>query len=419
MSDQRVALPVPPRTATPSTRPAASVGPATLPEDYPGWLLSRVLAIPSVSGEELPVATFLAEQMAGLGFDAYVDDVGNVHGVIGPDGGSTVMLLGHIDTVPGEVPVRRTGDLLYGRGSVDAKGAIVTMICAAARSSDVRVHVVGAVGEEVPGSRGARHVLATVPAPAAVVIGEPSGWDGVCLGYKGRTGIGYEVRRPPLHTSSPEPTAAMCAVRFVQQVCDYLRELSPAQDPVAFGAATGAVTRLHGDLTRAEAFLTCRVPPGFDFAALEHFARGLPHDRIWFDEQVPGVTRPQADPVVSQLSAAIAVHGARPVRKRKAGTSDMNTVDRWGVPMAAYGPGDAHLDHTADEHVSIDEVHRAIDVLTFALPRIARQLAPPPAGAAGNRAPTDARATVRNGGDRPEPTARRTSVPPGPTDTRS
>jgi LysW-gamma-L-lysine carboxypeptidase len=351
-----------------------------LREDYPAWLLRAALSIASVSGQELPLAGFLAEQMDTLGFDAHVDEVGNAHGVIGPDDGPTVMLLGHIDTVPGHVPVCQVGDLLYGRGSVDAKGSIVTMICAAARSSGVRVHVIGAVGEEVAGSRGARHVMETVPRPAAVIIGEPSGWDGVCLGYKGRIGLGYEMHQPPLHTSSPEPTAVERATRFAHDVQDYLRGLSQEQDPVAFGVAAGTLIRLRGDLADAEAFLTCRVPPGFDFAALEQFARSRPHSRIWVDERVPGVTRTRSDPVVSQLRAAIAAQGARPTFKRKAGTSDMNTLDPWGVPMAAYGPGDAHLDHTTDEHIPIDDLYRAVDVLAHALPRLGRQLAesPPP-----------------------------------------
>nr|ABY83161.1 Azi23 [Streptomyces sahachiroi]BFD88285.1 [LysW]-lysine hydrolase [Streptomyces sp. Xyl84] len=355
------------------TRPAAGDG------DYPAWLLRAALGIPSVSGRELPVARFLADRMAELGLDSYVDEVGNVHGLIGPRTGPTVMLLGHIDTVPGQVPVVQVGDLLYGRGAVDAKGSIVTMICAAARTEGVRVHVIGAVGEEVAGSRGAHHVLATVPPPAALVIGEPSGWDGVCLGYKGRIGIGYEISRPPLHTSSPEPTAVECAARFAHDIQEYLRGLSPEQDdPVAFGVAAATLVRLHGDLAEAEAFLSCRVPPGFDFAALERFARSRPHSRIRVDERVPGVTRPRTDPVVSQLRAAIAAQGVRPTLKRKAGTSDMNTLAPWGIPMAAYGPGDAHLDHTTDEHIPLGDLYRAIDVLALALPRLASRLAAPP-----------------------------------------
>ena len=343
--------------------------------DEPGRLLRAMLSIPSVSGQEGAVATFLAEQMARLGLRSSVDAVGNVHGVIGPVDAPTVMLLGHIDTVPGVVPVCRVGDLLYGRGAVDAKGAIVAMTHAATRARDVRVHVVGAVGEEVAGARGARHVMASVPRPDAVVIGEPSGWEGVCLGYKGRVGVHYEIERPLQHTSSPEPTAVAMAAEFARMVEDQMRAASDGGEPVGFANAQATLVRLTGDLGRAEALLTCRVPPGFDFAAFEARARRFPHTRVELDEQVPAVRRTRHDVVVSRLRAAIAAHGGSPVLKLKAGTSDMNTIEPWQVPMAAYGPGDAHLDHTDDEHIPLPELSRSVEVLTTALDGMGARLA--------------------------------------------
>ena len=57
---------------------------------------------------------------------------GNPVGELG-DGPRHIVLLGHIDTVPGEIAVRREGDLLYGRGSVDAKGPMAAFVMAAAR----------------------------------------------------------------------------------------------------------------------------------------------------------------------------------------------------------------------------------------------------------------------------------------------
>jgi len=55
----------------------------------------------------------------------------------------------------------------------------------------------------------------------------------------------------------------------------------------------------------------------------------------------------------------------RPRFKFKTGTSDMNVVaPKWGVPTAAYGPGDSSLDHTPNEHIAIDEYLTAIRVLT-------------------------------------------------------
>ncbi|MFD7659504.1 [LysW]-lysine hydrolase [Actinosynnema sp. NPDC059797] len=341
------------------------------------WLLRSMLSIPSVSGHERQLAGFLVEQMERLGMEAHVDEAGNAHGAAGPRDAPTVLLLGHIDTVPGAIPVCRVGDLLYGRGAVDAKGPMAAMIAAASRARHVRAVVVGAVGEEVPGSRGTRHLLRTLPRPDAVLIGEPSGWDGICLGYKGRVGVDFDVTRPPTHTSSPERTAVEVAVEFCALVHDYLRAHSASDDPVAFGAAAGTLVRLEGDLSRARASLTCRVPAGFDFDDFERHLRRRSGGTVTFDERVPAVRRPAGDPVARALRAAIKAHGGEPRLKLKAGTSDMNVAAEWGVPMVAYGPGDSHLDHTGDEHVALPELARSVDVLDTALARLGSLLASP------------------------------------------
>src|SRR5579859_4004114 len=80
-------------------------------------LLEAMVRIPSVSGCEADLATMLCQVMAACGMESTVDGAGNAVGVAGS--GPTVVLLGHIDTVPGEVPVRIADGRLYGRGAVD------------------------------------------------------------------------------------------------------------------------------------------------------------------------------------------------------------------------------------------------------------------------------------------------------------
>ena len=112
---------------------------------------------------------------ADHGLTAYVDEAGSAVGVKG-DGPREILLLGHIDTFPGEVPVRREGDLLYGRGAVDAKGPLCTFAAAAAQASipaDWRITVVGAVEEECATSKGARYVLG--PETVGKTAGEQRG----------------------------------------------------------------------------------------------------------------------------------------------------------------------------------------------------------------------------------------------------
>jgi LysW-gamma-L-lysine carboxypeptidase len=153
-------------------------------------LLRRLVETPSLSDQESDAVAELCRQMDLRGFRTEVDAAGNAIGAIG-SGVRRVVLLGHIDTVPGQIPVRIADGELWGRGAVDAKGPLCTFVAAAAAAaSDLQatVTVVGAVGEERLGSPGARAV-ALWPAPDFCVIGEPSGWDAVCLGYRGTFGF--------------------------------------------------------------------------------------------------------------------------------------------------------------------------------------------------------------------------------------
>src|SRR5690606_21771134 len=146
-------------------------------------MLRGLVSIPSPSGEEAAAVDWLCQQMAALGYEAAPDGAGNAVGRRG-SGDREIMLLGHIDTGPGEIPVEIVDGALYGRGTVDAKGPLATFVVAGARAAlpdGVRLTVVGAVEEEVMSSRGANYLAQTHPGPDAVIIGEPSGWDGIVL----------------------------------------------------------------------------------------------------------------------------------------------------------------------------------------------------------------------------------------------
>src|SRR6476661_4555961 len=83
-------------------------------------VLHDLVAIPSRSGQERAAVEYLCATMAARGFTTTIDEAGNAVGQIGA-GPVEVVLLGHIDTVPGEIPVRIEDGTLYGRGAVDAK----------------------------------------------------------------------------------------------------------------------------------------------------------------------------------------------------------------------------------------------------------------------------------------------------------
>ncbi len=338
-------------------------------------LLRHMLEIESLSGHEEELAVFLVDRMGELGFDACIDGVGNAVGLRrGPNAADgscqEIVLLGHMDTVPGHVAVRASGDRLYGRGAVDAKGPLAAFVAAAAQVEPppgVRITVIGAVEEEAATSKGARHVVEQYR-PAACIIGEPSGWDAVTLGYKGRLLVDYRLEQPAGHTAGPGGAAAEVAVAWWQALKAYTAEFNQSRQRM-FDQLLPSLRRIQttGDgLTDVvEATVAFRLPPNFDVAALEATARrhaGSALVRCYSQE--PAFRASRNTPLVRAFLRAIRGAGGQPRFKLKTGTSDMNVVGPvWGCPIVAYGPGDSRLDHTPEEHVSIAEYLRAIDVL--------------------------------------------------------
>src|SRR5258707_4444000 len=89
-------------------------------------LLSGLLEAYSPSREERQASEYLAGWMRSASFDqAFVDEAGNAVGILG-DGPREIVLLGHIDTVKGGIPVQVRDGNVYVRGSVDAKEPLAT-----------------------------------------------------------------------------------------------------------------------------------------------------------------------------------------------------------------------------------------------------------------------------------------------------
>jgi LysW-gamma-L-lysine carboxypeptidase len=334
-------------------------------------LLEGMLAIPSVTGDEHRLGEWLLPRLTDLGFDARRDSVGNVIGVRG-SGERELMLLGHMDTVPGDIPVRTEGDLLYGRGSVDAKGPLAAAIVAAHRlpiEPDRRITVIAAVEEEGD-SRGARH-LAARPSPAQLVILEPSGWEGITLGYKGSLRVSYRLAQEVAHGAGRHPSAADRLVAFIQSIRELIDNVNHERSlfqRLDF-RVIGVNSESDGMEDTATALLGFRVPPGCNtvdlWSRLESWSDGAVLEQVGSE---PPVRAEKSTPHARRFMRAIRAAGGEPRFKLKTGTSDMNILaPAWGCPSVAYGPGEAALDHTPHEHVDVREWSRGVDVLAGAL----------------------------------------------------
>ena len=339
-------------------------------------LLLNLVSTPSLSGEEEDAARLLVDWMAAHGYDsAWVDESGSAVGVIG-SGPRTVALLGHVDTFPGVVPVRIEGRLLYGRGAVDAKGPLCAFAVAAAQAElppDLRVVVIGATEEEARSSRGARHAV-TQWRPDACLIGEPSQWDRITLGYKGRLILRWRWRGALAHSASEVASPAERAVAYWERVQRYA-EAYNAEREGAFARLDATLQEIasgrEGAYGWAEAEIGFRLPPGLDPLELAGALRPDDGAQVEASGHEFAVVAERDTPVSRALRGAIRAQGGQPRFVHKTGTSDMNVVEPiWKCPIAAYGPGDSSLDHTPDEHIDLDEYQQAIAVLADALSRL-------------------------------------------------
>ena len=344
-------------------------------------LVRGLVEIPSVSRSERAAVAWLVARMAERGFRARIDEVGNAVGEIG-DGPRHVVLLGHIDTVPGEIPVRVEGNELVGRGAVDAKGPLAAFVAAASVPvPGLRVTVVGAVEEESPTSRGARH-WASLPAPDWCVIGEPSGWDGVTVAYKGRLLLAVELTRAARHGAAPGATCAEEALALWTRI--RAAAVSHAQGPRSSDQLDCRLEGMRagdsdGLTERSLLRIGYRLPPGTatDLILAEVRALAASHEGEATTQVLPlGAEEPTRTPRTSALASAfvrsVAEAGGKAMFKEKSGTSDMNILaPAWGCPMVAYGPGDARYDHTPMERLDLSDYERGIRVLRGVLRRAA------------------------------------------------
>ena len=325
----------------------------------------------SPSTKEAEVSAFLVEAMKQRGFHAYRDEVGNAVGEVG-DGDRHIALIGHIDTAPGIVPVREENGLLYGRGTVDAKGSFATFVSAVSRLTEVkgtRITVVGAVEEECATSRGAWHLVDQMR-PDCVFIGEPSGWNSITIGYKGIVGFDYHLEQENAHFAGNNIRASEKAIRLYNDISDYVAGQAAERE---FDSPRLELRRFNtsddGLIDGTTAFFAVRIPPAYDIDALINFVQDHANGaEIVCDQRLEGVVTEKNTPIIRSLLRGIRQFGGQPKFKKKTGTADMCVVGpAWLCPIVAYGPGDSNLDHTPDEHIVLDEYNRAIDVLTYTL----------------------------------------------------
>ena len=256
----------------------------------------------------------------------------------------------HVDCVPPFFPSRIEGDTLYGRGACDAKGILAAEIMALDRLRDAgetRAGLLVVVGEE-DGSPGARAANRLSNRCRYLINGEPTD-NRLGAATKGAYRVRLSATGRAVHSAYPE--LGDSAVEKLLDALVALRGVELPADPL-LGATTYTIGVLSGGVAPNV------VPPAAEadvnFRTVEPAARV----RERLEAALPGSVAIDDVMIVPPVrTTTVPGFETAPFSF----TTDIPFLTSWGKPLLV-GPGSIHAAHTADEHVRIDELVRAVDL---------------------------------------------------------
>jgi len=328
---------------------------------------------PAGSGEAA-AARFVADWAVAHGLRAEIAEAApgrtNVLVHAGRGGGSTVMLLGHLDTVGGDAAADVRDGRVYGRGAYDMKGAVASALVAARgldRAGVAGSVVVACAADEEYASLGAEQLVAHGARPDFVIMCEPTD-ERLCVAHRGFTGFEIEVAGRAAHGSRPDlGVDAIAATGVVLTRLEQLaRDLLAREPHPLLGTPSIHASVISGGQEFSSYPERCllqgerRTLPGETdeeiAAELAELAAGVDATTRLVFSRPPLETDP-----AHELPRAVA---------RAAATSSFEGIPFWtdgalfsaaGIPTILYGPRGSGA-HAAEEWVEVESLVRCAEV---------------------------------------------------------
>ena len=312
-------------------------------------LTRAIVRIDSTTGQEAPVAEFLAAWLEQRGWIVVRQPVlagrFNVYAHLGRP---VVVFSTHLDTVPPFIDLQEDETWLHGRGTCDAKGLAAAMIAAAERlraSGEERIGLLFVVGEE-NGSEGALAAAVLEPRGRFLINGEPTESQ-LTVGQKGVLRADLVATGRAAH--SAYPAEGESAIVPLLETLQRVQRIPLPSHPV-LGDTTVNIGRIEGG--RAP-----NVIPDHARAELL-FRTVLPHDdlkRALESTLEPRVTVTYPLEIPSVVSTAPKGWNTTVVSF----ASDLPFLASWGEGYQ-LGPGTIRVAHTAGERIGKAELQQGV-----------------------------------------------------------
>jgi putative selenium metabolism hydrolase len=353
----------------------------------------------SVSGAEGAAVSLVTEAMTRAGFESVeVDASGNAVGVLGPPDGATIMIDGHIDSIPLHSAERWTVDPfggevrdgnLYGLGICDQKASIAAAVwgvAAAVRELSARVVVVASVcEEEMEGGALAEPIAAL--RPDVFVTSEPNDTR-LCIGQRGRAKVEVRVTGRACHAghASIGLNAAHAMAALITEVgrIDHpahprlgrrdLNCIDVHSDPYpSVSTIPGSVTArfdcrfLPGETPESVIALLVDAAgrawagwpehPGLEVALVEAAFETWTGRGFALPEYAAAWWTPEDSALVRAATSALSSVGLDPTPTHYSFcTNGSYAAGLCGIPTIGFGVGVESMAHQVDEHVSLSSL---------------------------------------------------------------
>ena len=318
----------------------------------------------------------------------------------GSGGGKSLILNGHIDTVPAydmDIPPFQPyveNGMLYGRGSVDMKGALACMMTALRLLRDLRVPLKGdviftAVINEEDRSEGTEHLILHGPHADRCVVGEPTGLQ-IMAGHRGLEWLQFEFIGKAAHGGTPDQgvNAISMAAHFIQRVEEQLIPRLAQRIHPLIGPAVMNFGVIQGGTQPSSVADRCIVQVDRRWLPQENLDQVLGEYRIILDDLANEdqnfrcvMTRMDSnmatmdhrpmeisldDPLVTGLQAILPRLGIEPKISAFGGWTDASLISNYAhIPCVVFGPGDLSVAHSRCEYVPVEDLRTC--TLAYAL----------------------------------------------------
>ncbi|MCU1574060.1 MAG: succinyl-diaminopimelate desuccinylase [Micrococcaceae bacterium] len=342
-------------------------------------LTAALIDYSSVSGRETPLADAVEAALRRLPHLEVLRDGDAVCARTRLGRSERVILAGHLDTVPlpttpgsrGTVPATWDGEVLYGRGATDMKGGVAVQLALAAALTEPTKDITFVFydHEEVEAEKsGLGRLVRNFPEWLRADFGillEPT--DGTVEGGCNGTSR-FEVRTTGKAAHSARAWMGENAIHAAAGILARLRDYEPrtvAVDGLDYRESLNAV-KIAGGTAGNVIPDGCVVEVNYRFApdkspdqAEEHVREVLAGFDVVRTDAAAGARPGLNAPAAASFVAAV---GAEP--KPKYGWTDVARLSELGIPAVNFGPGDALLAHSDDEHVEAGDIRACLAALT-------------------------------------------------------